>query len=92
VKRLVDSVPPIFELLRRFFGSIDQPDWLPPLRSQGLLTRVPAAEISDDETTIRYLPWPAATFLIAVADARPADVRNVVLEVIGSENLWPCTR
>jgi hypothetical protein len=86
VKRLLESVPPIFELLRRFFASIVQPDWLPPLRSQGLLARVPAPEISDDETSIRYLPWPAATFLATVAEAMPVDVHHILLEVANSEN------
>ncbi len=86
VKRLLASVPPIFELLRRFFDSINHPDWLSKLNSAGLITRIPAPELSEDGTTIRYLPWPAANFVAAVAAARPADVRNVLAEVAGSEN------
>lgn len=85
-KRLLKSVPPTHELLSRFFRSIDQPQWLSPLRAQGLLTRVPAAEFSDDGTTVRYLPWPAAPFLAAVSEQVPQGVKPVLDEVATSDN------
>jgi hypothetical protein len=85
-KRLLRDVPPIYGLLRQFFDSISDPGWLSKLDSRGLITRIPAPELSEDGTTIRYLPWPAANYLAAVASAEPAAVRDALAEVVGSEN------
>ncbi|TKG63764.1 hypothetical protein [Prauserella endophytica] len=67
-----------------FFDELSSPDWIDPLREEGLFDSPPPPEISDDMA--RYPEWAPARYLARMATLSPERVASVILEIPDTEN------
>jgi len=70
-----------------FFGKLNDPAWLEPLRAEGFFTQPPEPEYDYDKGTIRFPLWPAAQYLTRVARLAPQTVLEIALEIPETENV-----
>jgi hypothetical protein len=61
-----------------FFGSLQSPDWISPLKRRERFSNPPPAEIRDD--SIRFPPWPEGEYLLRMASKSPQEVFNAINE------------
>ena len=85
-----EQVTSILEHVRRgsdvayFFAQLTSPEWIDPLREEGLFRDPPAPVIDGD--SVRYPDWPAARYLVRVASEAPAKVLATLLSVPDVDN------
>ncbi|WP_433210985.1 hypothetical protein ACQP00_49620 [Dactylosporangium sp. CS-047395] len=62
-----------------FFERLSSPQWIEPLRANGLFSDPPATEASDGG--IRAQAWPPSEYLVRVAGQAPEEVAAVILGI-----------
>ncbi|MEU8223637.1 hypothetical protein [Kribbella sp. NPDC048915] len=71
---------------RIFFDQLSNPEWIRPLDRLGALE--PPDPVNADAEQ-RWQLWPAGDYLVRMAEHRPAEVRQVLLRVVGEDTVWP---
>jgi hypothetical protein len=64
---LRNTVPQSVVALDRFFGQLDSPAWLEPLRSHTDYFTAPTALSRGEDGSATYTPWPAGQYLVRMA-------------------------
>lgn len=70
-----------------FFQNLSNPAWLSILMKEGYFMSPPASE-KTDEGGIRFPLWEEAKFLIKIADQKPREVCDVILNSRPTDNPW----
>ena len=71
---------------RIFYDQLSNPEWIGPLDRFAALEPPKAL---DPDAEQRWQPWPAGDYLVRMAEHRPAEVRQILLRVIGEDTSWP---
>lgn len=70
-----------------FFRTLNSTPWLPILVKEGYF-RNPPSLIKDDEGNIRYPAWVESEYLITIADKKPTEVCELILNSHATDNPW----
>lgn len=85
-QRLKENVPETYVTYSRFFEGIPDGRWLLPLKKRGLFKRPTAAE-TDEDGTVRHVPWPPSRYLARMAGLEPDLVKEIILELPATDNV-----
>lgn len=80
------NVPNNLVAHQRFFNQLENPKWLPLLKTEGVFSDPPQAEYNPEEGTVRHLPWPAAVYLEKMAPVEPDLITEILQEVKDTDN------
>jgi len=82
LNRLTGKTPNTSLALSYFFDRLTHSGWLEPLRSEGILSRVPHLEHDEDEGLVGFPSWPAGPYLLRLASNGDRQVQEVVTSVL----------
>lgn len=85
-KLLANSIPNNPVALGYFFGKLQSPDWIKPLKKQGFFQFPPSAQRYQQEGLIRFPPWPESQYLARMAKEEPELVAQIFLEMPDTDN------
>jgi len=72
---------------RYFFDRLENPDWIPPLKSKGFFSNPPKPQRDHARGTIGFPPWPESRYLARMALLRPEAVLDIILQIPDTENV-----
>ncbi|CAA9459777.1 MAG: hypothetical protein AVDCRST_MAG37-3583 [uncultured Rubrobacteraceae bacterium] len=84
----IDTVVQLLEdhsLRAYFFGRLDKPEWLGPLRERGFFDSPPGPVVADG--TVRFPPWPEGGYLARVAVSATEPVLEIALSMPETANV-----
>jgi hypothetical protein len=67
-----------------FFGKLNSPSWIEPLREKGFFRNPPVPELEGGY--VRFPFWPASQYLARMAEQAPELVFSIFQEILGTEN------
>jgi len=73
-------------VLRHFFATLDDPDWLPPLVHEGFFKEPPAPVEDLENGRVTYSVWHQSRFLIRMAPVVPDRVLELILTIPETAN------
>ena len=86
-KTLKSNVPNNVATLGYFFGKLDNPAWLEPLRQEGFFDRSPEPIVNDDEQMVSFPPWPPMRYLRRMASREPELVASIGASIPLTDNM-----
>lgn len=85
VKRALAAIPRR-EQANYFFAKLENPEWLEPLRRNGIFDLPPPIEHHESEGTIAFPIWPQGRYLVKVAALAPDAVLALIERIPATEN------
>ena len=79
VRRALDEIRRRSVSYEYFFDRLNSPDWIEPLRCEGMFKDPPPVEREGDY--IRFPAWPESRYLARIASAVPELVRDIALSI-----------
>lgn len=86
IRRLRQEIPNALITRVYFFGRLQHPGWLEPLRKAGFFRSPPKAERDQERGTVRFPPWPEAWYLVSMARREPQVVAEIIREMPDTDN------
>jgi len=83
---LKNNVPNNLATIGYFFGKLENPAWLGPLRQEGFFTRPPEPIVNELEQTRSFPPWPVLRYLRRMAPREPELVASIATEIPLTDN------
>lgn len=71
---------------RYFFDKLDNPNWIPLLKSKGFFKTPPPLNRNEEKGTIGFPPWSESKYLARMAAFMPDEVLNVIQDMEETEN------
>ena len=75
------------EQYRYFFDHLENPEWIPFLRSKGFFKSPPNIQRDEKKGTIKFPPWPESRYLARMASKAPEQVLEVLLQIPETDNI-----
>jgi len=87
IETLQKHVPNSYVTMNYFFERLSSSEWMSPLEESGFFVCPLSPNLSDDENTIRLVPWPQSRYLARMAATNSSQVLKIMLNIPTTENL-----